>query len=30
VLGALAALARAMGKRPYARPEFDREGEALG
>jgi hypothetical protein len=30
VLGAAAALARAMGKRPYARPEFDREGEALG
>jgi quercetin dioxygenase-like cupin family protein len=30
VLGALAALARAMGKRAYARPEFDREGEALG
>jgi hypothetical protein len=25
VLGTLAALARATGKRPYARPEFDRE-----
>lgn len=30
VLGTLAALARATGKRPYARPEFERDGEPLG
>ncbi len=30
VLGTLAALARAMGKRPYARPEFDRDRKPLG
>ena len=30
VLGSLAALARATGKRPYARPEFDRDPKPLG
>jgi mannose-6-phosphate isomerase-like protein (cupin superfamily) len=30
VLGTLAALARATGKRPYAAPEFDRDGVPLG
>lgn len=30
VLGAVAALARATGKRPYSRPEFDRDREPLG
>jgi hypothetical protein len=30
VLGGLAALARVIGRRPDARPEFDRDREPLG
>lgn len=30
VLGTLSALARATGKRPYARPKFERDGEQPG